>query len=329
MMYKELLLTFDYELYLGKKSGTPDNCLFKPTEGLMRILRNRSVKAVFFVDTMGLTAFERHECYRGDILKVKQQVRELYEEGHYIFPHVHPHWLDAVYDATSGQFDLSNTARYSLINVDTDLRSVLLEDSVKWLRSIGINHNEWGYRAGGWALQPFEVLRDVFLKLNIRSDFSVLPGYKNLSKDHSFNYTSVRQNRPYFFNNRVEVPESNGLFREFPISMVHAGKLSRGLSDVAAKILWRTGDRGYGDGQSSVTANVKVRSGTAQMITLDLLNAGLMISYKKFLLENEHMHWISHPKMFTNHGLACFDNFLKWANKRFVLETDYRKMNVT
>ena len=39
---KDLCLTFDYELCLGKSSGTVDNCLIKPTYELAEIIENAS-----------------------------------------------------------------------------------------------------------------------------------------------------------------------------------------------------------------------------------------------------------------------------------------------
>ena len=51
MMKKKILLTFDYELFLGAKSGSVDNCLIVPTDMLLDVMERHQTKAIFFVDT--------------------------------------------------------------------------------------------------------------------------------------------------------------------------------------------------------------------------------------------------------------------------------------
>ena len=50
-MKKNILLTFDYELFLGSRSGTVDNCLIIPTSKILEVLKRHGAKAVFFIDT--------------------------------------------------------------------------------------------------------------------------------------------------------------------------------------------------------------------------------------------------------------------------------------
>ncbi|MBK7667512.1 MAG: hypothetical protein IPJ32_09355 [Sphingobacteriaceae bacterium] len=49
---RNLLFTFDYELFLGKRSGTVENCILKPTDKILELFSKYKVtKAIFFVDT--------------------------------------------------------------------------------------------------------------------------------------------------------------------------------------------------------------------------------------------------------------------------------------
>ena len=50
----QLLLTFDYELFLGGKSGTVNNCLIKPTDLILKLLKKNNLSSIFFVDTIYL-----------------------------------------------------------------------------------------------------------------------------------------------------------------------------------------------------------------------------------------------------------------------------------
>ena len=45
---KSILLTFDYELFLGPSSGTAQNCIITPTEKILEVLANTKSKAIFF-----------------------------------------------------------------------------------------------------------------------------------------------------------------------------------------------------------------------------------------------------------------------------------------
>src|SRR4051812_11803887 len=98
-MQKKLLLTFDYELFLGVQSGKVDDCLIKPTNLLLSIMEEAKVKSIFFVDSVYLMRLKKQaetveEC-QVDYEKITKQIRELIKKGHYVFPHIHPHWLDA------------------------------------------------------------------------------------------------------------------------------------------------------------------------------------------------------------------------------------------
>lgn len=46
-----IFFTFDYELFLGNLSGSPERCVIRPTEALMRIAATHGVRFVFFVDS--------------------------------------------------------------------------------------------------------------------------------------------------------------------------------------------------------------------------------------------------------------------------------------
>ena len=80
-MDKKLLLTFDYELFLGNKSGTVDNCLIIPTDMLLNVMERNGAKAIFFVDTAYIMRMEdlkdKYANVRNDLLKIKQQLQTI------------------------------------------------------------------------------------------------------------------------------------------------------------------------------------------------------------------------------------------------------------
>ncbi|MDQ3110646.1 MAG: hypothetical protein M3R17_12200 [Bacteroidota bacterium] len=324
---KHVLLTFDYEPFLGKKSGTADKCIIEPTNALRAVLNRYKAKAVFFVDVLFLKNLALHPALQNDHAKVVSQLVTLYKEGHSVFPHIHPHWLDAAYIKEKNQFDLGNLSRYSLAKFpETDVR-IMFSEAVSLLREIGIDYDEWGYRAGGWCIQPFSLFKNAFAENSIGFEFSVLPGHKNESENQRFDFTTVTSETPYYFSNAVETPDEAGSFLEFPISTVSFTSFTELKDKLIRKYLWKTGDRGWGDGLSAHTAALKTNAHKKEMISIDVLNSSKLNSYKKFLDDHKYMHWISHPKMFTKHGLKTFDRFLHYADQKFSLEFDFKKQS--
>jgi peptidoglycan/xylan/chitin deacetylase (PgdA/CDA1 family) len=51
---RTVLITFDYELFLGEQSGIVHQCLIEPTNKLLDCLNKYAFKAVFFIDTVYL-----------------------------------------------------------------------------------------------------------------------------------------------------------------------------------------------------------------------------------------------------------------------------------
>lgn len=323
---KNILLTFDYEPFLGAKSGTAERCMLKPTEALRIIMNRYNAKAVFFVDTLYLLHLKEHPELHKDFYEIEAQLQKLHAEGHYIFPHIHPHWLDAAYLTDVHQFSLTELSRYSLASLASLEIKGLFQDSIRCLKEMGITYPKWGYRAGGWCIQPFSSLKDIFISENIVFDFSVLPGCKNDSPNQTFDFSMVPNDTPYLFSDEVEQPDKIGAFTEFPISTIRYTQAT-GISDrIIRKYLWRKGDKGWGDGMGAQATPVKFNNANQEMVSIELLNRAKFSGYKKYLKKEEYMHWISHPKMFTKHGLKMFDRFLKLATENYDLNFDFQKM---
>lgn len=325
---RNILLTFDYELYLGRSSGTAQKCLLEPTEALLGIFEKYGCTGIFFVDTLGLANLQQHAETKKEYEAVARQLRSLHEKGNYIFPHVHPHWLDAVYDPFTKQFSLNDISRYSLASFTSEEVEKLIHRSIAFLQELGISYSDWGYRAGGWCIQPFSLFKPAFVSQNIRYDFSVLPGYKNEHPGQKFDFSDIEMELPYAFENEVGKHAAKGTFAEFPISAMQLSKYTLFRNKLMAKYLWKKGDRGWGDGKSAQTAALVCAKENAEMISVDLLTSTRLSAYKDFLAKNEYMHWISHPKMFTRHALRTFERFIAFAHKNFEPTYDFKKITL-
>ncbi len=333
---RNVLFTFDYELFLGSKSGSVIDCLIKPTDRLLELFKKYTLQnAIFFVDTSylyRLKYIESSAC-RADLKLIEDQLIHIINNGHYVFPHIHPHWLDAIYIDKVNQWDLSNHSKYRFHNINEKEREVLFAESISILNKLIAKSNRKydlnSYRAGGWSIQPFSDFKPYFIKYNMKNDFSVVKGFKNLSQAQYMDFINCPLKNIYNFDDEVNVEVSTGQFTEYTISTI-SRKLTNKLSSLIwEKILWRIGSRSYGDGISMVMTdqdhkNLKeFGSFEKEFLAIELLHAFKLNAYKKFISDNHYTHFISHPKMLSEHNLSTFDRLLRYLTSNFTLQTDF------
>jgi hypothetical protein len=98
-----------------------------------------------------------------------------------------------------------------------------------------------------------------------------------------------------------------------------------------------TGDHTFhkGEGQPSrILTGIRPASGSGkdlsntswERIAIELLTMVKLNLYLDFLVKNDFMHFISHPKMITRHNLAVFDKFLSKVFEKYQVETDFHMM---
>lgn len=340
---KKILLTFDYELFLGKRSGTVANCIIIPTNIIINLLEKHKItKAIFFIDTTyikRLLELNTPEAQR-DYEKIEEQLCLLLQKGHLLFPHLHPHWIDALYLPDINQWDLKDTSRYRFHNIDPATKAELFDYSLSFIKKLQektkIHYPISGYRAGGWCLQPFSDFKPFFEKHNIHSDFSVLRNFSMFSEDVYYNYTGIPRKVIYSFEDNVETETPDGRFKEYSISYLEPK--NNYLNKILLKYLSLVGIKNYGDGLASLKSEERTINETDnkiarqaennyEMISIELLRLTKLKAYKKLIHDNSYTHFISHPKMLSSHNIRYFDKLLKHIQKHYQIETDFEKMN--
>ena len=76
------LITLDYELFFGDKSGTVDNCILKPTDKLLAVLDKHNIKGTFYVDVGYLSRSDELGYDQESTELVKKQLQFLTKQGH-------------------------------------------------------------------------------------------------------------------------------------------------------------------------------------------------------------------------------------------------------
>tara|TARA_Y100000741_G_scaffold282242_1_gene222020 strand:+ start:152 stop:1174 length:1023 start_codon:yes stop_codon:yes gene_type:complete len=336
---KNILLTFDYELFLGSISGSVNKCLIEPTDIFLKIISKLDIKCIFFIDCTYLLKLleyrERNDNIKKDYRLISNQIKKLCSLGHYIFPHIHPHWVDAIYDDNKNQWDLSKIINYRFDSLKLNQQKKMFNQSINVLNKILKNnksHKIEGYRAGGWCIQPFNNFHHLFINNKISADFSVLPGAIEHTNAWKFNFSNININsKPYHYSDNECKPNKKGQFIEFPISSLSV-KNNKIVDKILDAFLWRTKfGRSIGDGVGVNVINYRNDSKkeySNQMCSIENLTLSKLRLYKEFLKSNNYMHFISHPKMMSLHNIYIFKKFLKFAMNKFEINFDWKKYKI-
>ncbi len=347
MQKKKLLITFDYELFLGNRSGNTTECLFTPTNKVLDVIESKNAKAIFFVDTTYLLTLKKNQNHNSkiklDFEQVCNHIASMVKRGHYVYPHLHPHWLDAEYIDSSNEWRLNNTSKYRFHHCSIQQREEVFDRSMELLyqiiQPINTSYNIDAYRAGGWCIQPFDDFLPFFNKHNIKFDFSVLGGFYLFSNAQYFDFSLAPEKNIYAFSNNVTAEDIAGSFYQFNISSIHINPVTKFAERLFLKLYTKLfNDHSYnrGEGQIAVkldlqnfkpaTSGHDILDSNWERVAIELLTRMKLPVYKKLFSETDYMHFISHPKMLTNHNIRMFDKFLQHAFSKYDLETDFKKM---
>jgi hypothetical protein len=342
MRPKLVLLTFDYELFLGKRSGNVKDCLIEPTSKLLHLLNLHGFKGIFFVDTIYLCRLKEispeYKEADYDFHAISEQLRQIVDQGHYIFPHIHGHWLDGEYLPDKNEWSLQNNRFYHFASLPLEYQQQLFDDSINMLCSIAGNNRPGfkldTYRAGGWSIQPFKFFDTNFKRHGIRNDFSVIPGKCLFSDAQGFDFRNAPQDKPiYRFNGDVCVEEEDGPYTEWTISTLPMTDFQKWIDFKIGGMLQRLHITSVIKG-SPVSSHIRgegdVYDGgktTRYTASFEGLNQYRIWRYLKLIKNSDYFHFISHPKLLNDFELKMVEMFLRKLKKISRLETDFRKWN--
>ena len=242
MEKRNIILSFDYELFFGIYSGTVQKTLIEPTNILLDSMEKNGMKGNFFVDVFMFWAFEElsDSKIKSDLNLLKNQIYDIIRRGHRIELHLHPHWIDAKYKG-EGKWDFSVYQHYSLTSFSEDEVTDYIVKGTDYLnqlaREVDSNYQICAFRAGGWAVQPFEHLKRGFIYSNIQIDSSVASGAYGLNQYSFFDFTKAPKNSCWRFHDDVCKPDDNGIFYEVPITSFHRGLLYRTIDWLSRRIV--------------------------------------------------------------------------------------------
>lgn len=313
------IISFDYELFLGEKSGTLLKSLIEPTEIILKILHNKA-NSIFFIDSLYILKLE--EQVRNEFLIVKEQIQKIIKEGHDIGFHFHPQWIDAYRIGEEWTFNSFNN--YSFRNLSNEKLSYYFNTSFNLLcdiaKEIKKDYKILAFRAGGWCIQPFIRIKELFIKNELEIDMSVLPGMKNENLIGGFDFSFINKMNYFWSFENDPLIEEKGRFYEVPVTTFRLRKILKSLDYHFHK----RNEKEYGDGKAiSVnrhkTVHEKIKSQFKKecySLSLDGLSFDL---FKKILgkLRKDNIffvHTVGHPKKLSKSFLLNIEYFIKNYN---------------
>ena len=229
---KKIILTIDYELFLGSVTGDVNSCMVEPTRKLDTLLSTNGSKMTIFWDILHYYKLMEYQNLfpklKNDVQIIEKHILFLAREGHDIQLHLHPHWLDAVYKDGKWNF---NYMRYKLQNLSesdnqNDINTIIgclniskniLENLIK---TVNPEYRVTTLRTGGYLIEPFSKLREALMKLNILVDTSICPDLINENEIFSYNFLKYPKLNSYKFSDEPKNINEKGRFIEVPIKTV-------------------------------------------------------------------------------------------------------------
>ena len=304
---KYVILSFDYELFFGDKSGTVKKSLIEPTNKLMDCMEQCGFRGNFFVDWQMLKYLKetKTKMTDADYFLIEAQLQDMIRRGHRIELHIHPHWVDAKYNG-DGTWDFSDFTHYSLNSFKEEEIIMMFEEGVELLtgiaRSVVPDYKIVAFRAGGWAVQPFDTLKKAFEKTGIFIDSSVMRGSyaENEGSYYDFRNAPFTQRGFYRFEDDVCCKVEKGQFVEVPISNVKIGLLYKIIGRIYTTLFGKIESLTDGTHQRSKT-NKYTKKNKAKILSLTLSRVNpINVIINQLKCRKDVSCYIDHPKDFTN-----------------------------
>ena len=335
---KKIILTIDYELFLGEQTGTVKNCMIEPTEKLASIIEKNGSKMTVFWDILHyhrlLELENNYPELKRDKLLIEEQILDLTRRGHDIQLHIHPHWLDAKYENGIWNFNYKHFKLHSLSdeNNPDDINTIIgcVSFSKKLMEQLvrkeSPGHKVNAYRAGGYLIEPFSKIKESLLMNEIKIDSSVCPNSFNDNGIFSFDFRTYPNKTKYSFESSPKDIENTGSFLEIPITTVKILALINLFFKFLRKIKYPdleserkgsgTGENSKPKGKNTYNKLLSLTHSRFSQLTTDS-NFKERFSY---LLKRigEYSTMILHPKLLNRHTLGILEHYVSTNKIRFI-----------
>ena len=320
-MKKKIILSYDYELFFGEKSGTVQKTLIEPTNLLLDCMDSVGAKGNFFIDYLMFERLEQldDERAKSDLCLIKDQVKDMVRRGHRIELHLHPHWIDAKYNG-DGTWDYTNYTHYSLYSLTKEEIKRQFKEGIDYLtqlvKDINPHYRIVAFRAGGWTIQPFEIVKECFKENGIVIDSSVMHGAYMENQYSKYDFQNAPNKEFYRFSDDVCVEDMKGEFVEVPITVYKRSIPKKFVEKIL--YLLTPKKKCITDG-THFRADLPVVKRYKKWMKLEFMSFSMsnripLYAYFLFLMSNKSLITvIDHPKDFKENALTIIKLYMKRA----------------
>ncbi len=307
-----LVVGLDYELFFSPRTGTIGRCLIDPIDHLLDRANRHNLRLTLFVDAGYLRLLKSNARTLADYRLVADHLRELYNQGHDVQLHVHPHW-----ECSGIENDrvIPRTERYRLHDFDDHERRTIVRQYKETLEEI-ISDRVTAYRAGGWCVQPFGAIASALSANGIFVDSTVYAGGLSEDTGREFDFREAPTDLCYWrFSEDPNVPEQDGTFLQIPITSVKVSPSFFVVSELRRRFggveFSRIGDGEPLSHNGAFIFNKLIRS-TQTVASIDGSKPALLpLAYANVQkLPNPILNLIGHPKALSKWGIGQFCDFL-------------------
>jgi hypothetical protein len=341
---KKIILTIDYELFLGEKTGTVRESMIEPTEKLASILDSNDSKMTIFWDILHyyrlLEIEKEFPEIKQDRILIEKQILNLVRRGHNIQLHLHPHWLDARYENSKWKFTYKRFKLHRLSDesIPTDINTIMgcitisKELMENLIRKVDPDYQVNTFRAGGYLVEPFDKIMNALIKNKIIIDSSICPGVYNSNEVSPYDFRYYPTKTKYNFNLTPKMILDEGDFIEIPITSIKISTIRNIYYKLLRRIKYPSLEnerKGIGVGDiSSQRQKTKIRRlgsllfspQRSQFTTDSNYYEKFNYLYKK---APEYATMIIHPKLLNIHTFGILNDYVSSNKIRFISIQDF------
>ncbi|MBF0138076.1 MAG: hypothetical protein H7833_19740 [Magnetococcus sp. DMHC-1] len=327
-----ILVTFDFELFMGRRQGTVERCLATPVRELLRIGQRFGVRFTFFVDTCFLLRLAELSPQHRALASMRDEtlhiLGQLLAAGHELQLHLHPHWHSATFAAAGWHFDMDT---FALPRLADDTLAHIVADNSHFLRTLAGKEAVFVHRGGGWSIQPFAKVAPALARAGLWMDSSVIPGAVRHHPWQPYDFRMAPTGSRWRFENDPAQADPQGRFIQIPITPMTLTPLFHWRL-AFSRHLGGKNQHMYGDGHAIQMEGgetmTKLTRTTLSPVSLDGFKAGYLQTalalHQKKSTPGDDFVIIGHPKAMSPFSMACLETFVaaQVERHRFVTYRD-------
>ncbi len=224
----ELCITFDYELFFGDNYGSYDDILFEPTYELINALEKNGISATFFADVCSIPIAKKYDQL-SYVKGFEKQIQYMEKHGQDVQLHLHPHWYYSKWE--NGKWSFSNKG-YRLHEFEDKRIVQIISEGVDYLNSvlrpILPKYKCIAFRAGGFSIQPHEIIVKALYDNGIRVDSSIAPQLVAKTEAQYYDYKHSIRKLNWYISEKEEWWEDckeDSCLYEIPVATINKNPL--------------------------------------------------------------------------------------------------------